>query len=136
VGDDLVPKINNKEERLQRGRKVKKRSLTVAKYLFWLVLFYGCYTGLQASAGRTSGKMVALFGPLKPGYSFLMQLICSITVFGIFPVIYFIVYSSKLSSNERRSQGLSLFMPKHILIIYVISLFLLVLLFVLSGFGL
>ena len=108
----------------------------LAKYFFWFIVFYGCYSGFEANTGSTKGKMVSLFGPLKPEYSFLGQLICSIAVFGILPVIYFIAHSSKLSRGKRKEHGLSLFMPKYILIVYGISLLLLIVPIVLWSLGL
>jgi hypothetical protein len=105
----------------------------VAKFSFWFVLCYSCYSGLTVGNGK--GKFVSLFGPLKSEYLLVIEVICSIAVFGIFPVIYFIIHSMKLSPDQRKQQGLSLLMPKYIFIIYGISLFLLIAPFILGSLG-
>jgi hypothetical protein len=103
----------------------------LAKYAFWLVVCYGCYSGLNIGSGE--GKLVSLFGPIKSEFQFVLEVICFIAVFGTFPVIFFIIYSLKLSPEKRKEQGLSLLMPKPIFIIYGVSLFLFIAPFILSS---
>lgn len=116
--------------KLKRSFKDKNYCF-IGKWLFWLIVGYGVYSGLDIGSGR--GKWVELI-PLvvidietaKSEWLFVLEVIFNIAIFGIVPVLFFIVYSLKLSSEQRKEWRLSLFMPKYIFFIYGISLFLFV----------
>jgi hypothetical protein len=121
------------------ARKFKPKAwqpINLAKKVFLFIVLYGCYQAVQAGDGYTEGKLVSsLFGSLKPGYAFLLELASDIAILGILPVLYYIIHSWKLSRDERRRQGLSLFMPKYVFIIYGGALFLLALPIILWSMG-
>lgn len=104
----------------------------IGKWLFWFIVGYGLYSGLGIGSGK--GKWIELIPfaeTIKSEWLFVLEVIFNIFILGIFPVIFFIIYSLKLSPKQRKERGLSLFMPKYIFFIYGISLFLFVALVIL-----
>lgn len=110
----------------------KKNYCLISKWLFWFIVGCGLYSGLGIGSGK--GKWIELIPfveEIKSEWLFVLEVIFNIAIFGIFPVTFFIVYSLKLSPEQRKERGLSLFMPKYIFFIYGISLFLFVALVIL-----
>jgi hypothetical protein len=104
----------------------------IGKWLFWFIVGYGLYSGLGIGSGK--GKWIELIPfaeTIKSEWLFMLEVIFNIFILGIFPVIFFIMYSLKLSPKQRKERGLSLLMPKYIFFIYGISLFLFVVLVIL-----
>ena len=99
---------------------IKKRDYYfISKWLFLCTIGYGIYSALFGI------KEVALKRPLWPAWMlFLIEIVFTIVIFGIIPVIFFCIYSLKLSPKQRKEKGLTLLMPKYVLFIYGISLLL------------
>ena len=103
----------------------KKDYFYIGKYIFWFVISYGIFSGLTIGNGmRKWIEIIPYVETIKSEWLFILEIVFNIAIFGIFPVIFFIIYSLKLSSSQRKERGLSLFMPKYIFFIYGISLFL------------
>ena len=98
---------------------VKKRDyLFIGKWLFWGIIGYGIFTELYR---RTGGATVER--SRFPGWILsVFEIVFSIAIFGIIPVIFFFIYSLKLSPKQRKEKGLTLFMPKYVFFVYVVSL--------------
>lgn len=104
----------------------------IGKWIFWFIVGYGFYSGLGIGSGK--GKWVELIPfveTIKSEWLFVLEVIFNISIFGILPVVFFIIYSLKLLPEQRKERGLSLFMPKHVFFIYAISLLLFVTLVIL-----
>jgi hypothetical protein len=112
------------EKKLKQA--IKKRDYYfVGKYLFWFTIGYGIYSALFGI------KEMVVKRPLWPTWVlFLIEIVFTIAIFGIIPIVFFIVYSLRLSSKQRKGRGLFLFMPKYVLFVYGISLLLLVVLII------
>jgi len=103
----------------------KKDYFYIGKYIFWFVISYGIFSGLTiGNSMRKWIELIPYLETIKSEWLFILEIVFNIAIFGIFPVIFFIIYSLKLSSSQRKERGLSLFMPKYIFFIYGISLFL------------
>ena len=104
----------------------KKRNFSyVGKWLFGFIVGYGFYSALGISNGK--GKWIHLIRSaegIREEWLFILEVIFNIAIYGIIPVIFFIIYSLTLSTGQREKLGLSLLIPKYILIPYGISLFL------------
>ena len=123
-----------KEKKLKQA--IKKRDYYfIGKWLFWFIAVYGVYSGLGVGSGKGKWiELVPFVETIKSEWLFIIEVILNISILGIFPVIFFIIYSLKLSPEQRKERGLSLFMPKYIFFIYVVSLFLFVALVILPRF--
>lgn len=109
---DRIEKIREKRKDVFGTHKLKqafkkKDYYSIGKLLFSIVIFYSFLSGI------TTGSSSLM----------LLEIIFTIAIFGIIPVIFFLVYSFKLSSTERKKRNLSLFMPKYVFFTYLISLF-------------
>jgi len=124
-------------EDIQSGDIFKTRALKqafkgkdycfIGQWLFWFIVGYGFFSGLGIGIGK--GKWIDLIPfvePIKSEWLFIIEIVFNIAIFGMFPVIFFIIYSLKLSPEKRKERGLFFLMPKYIFFIYVISLFLFV----------
>lgn len=113
------------EKKLKQS--IKKRDYYfVGKWLFWCTIGYGIYSAVFGI------KEMVVKRPLWPIWIlFVLEIIFAIAIFGIIPVIFFCIYNLKLSPEQRKERGLFLLMPKYVLFIYVISLFLFVALVIL-----
>ena len=103
----------------------KKDYFYIGTYIFWFIIGYGLYSGLGIGHGK--GKWIELIPfveTIKPEWLLILEVVFNIAILGIFPVIFFIIYSLKLSPGQRKERRLSLLMPKYIFFIYGISLFL------------
>ncbi len=87
----------------------KKDYLFIGKWLFWLVVAQALYSQFNQVGEINIGSLA-------------LEIIFNIALFGIIPVIFFFVYSMRLSKEQRKEKKLSLFMPKYVLFMYVISL--------------
>ncbi|MFQ3579199.1 MAG: hypothetical protein SNJ71_03540 [Bacteroidales bacterium] len=96
------------DERKLKQAIRKKDYYFIGKWLFWIIIGSGIYSGVLGSKGNI--------------VSVLLEVIFTIAVFGIIPVIFFFIYSLKLSPEQRKERGLCLFMPKYIFFMYAISL--------------
>lgn|GEM_PF-1075575 len=126
------------EESLRNGGKLfclKKRDyFFIGKSSFWCIIGYGFYFGLSIGSGK--GKRIELIPfALKSEWLFILEVVFNIATFGIFPLIFFIIYSLKLSPEQRKERRLSLLMPKYIFFIYGVSLFLFFVLVILPRWG-
>jgi len=103
----------------------KKDYFYIVTYIFWFIIGYGLYSGLGIGHGK--GKWIELIPfveTIKPEWLLILEVVFNIAILGIFPVIFFIIYSLRLSPEQRKERRLSLLMPKYIFFIYGISLFL------------
>jgi hypothetical protein len=103
----------------------KKDYFYIGTYIFWFIIGYGLYSGLGIGHGK--GKWIELIPfveTIKPEWLLILEVVFNIAILGIFPVIFFIIYSLRLSPEQRKERRLSLLMPKYIFFIYGISLFL------------
>lgn len=110
----------------------KKNYCFIGKWIFWFIVSYGLSSGLGIGSGKEKWiELIPFVETIKSEWLFVLEVIFDIAIFGIFPLVLFIVYSLKLSPEQRKERGLSLFMPKYIFFIYGISLFLFVALVIL-----
>ncbi|MCG2791127.1 MAG: hypothetical protein ABIK21_05265 [bacterium] len=103
----------------------KKDYFYIGTYIFWLIIGYGIFSGLSIGTGM--GKWIELIPfaeTIKSEWLFILEVVFNIAILGIFPVIFFIIYSLRLSPEQRKERRLFLLMPKYIFFIYGISLFL------------
>ena len=103
----------------------------IGKWLFGYIVGYGFYSAL--GFGNEKGKWIHLIRSaeeITKGWLFILEVIFNIAIFGTIPVIFFIIYSLTLSAGQREKLGLSLLIPKYILIPYGISLFLFIVLII------
>lgn len=108
LGDNIVA-----GRRLTQAVK-KKDYLFIGKWLFWGIIGYGIFSNLYITQGRVLERL----GWMK----FVFEIIFTIAIFGIIPVIFFFIYSLKLSPRQRKERRLTLFMPKYVIFIYGVSL--------------
>ena len=106
-------------DNLAGGRRLtqavkKKDYLFIGKWLFWGIIGYGIFSDLYITQGRVLERLGWM--------GFVLEIISTIAIFGIIPVIFFSIYSLKLSPRQRKERGLTLFMPKYVFFIYGISL--------------
>jgi hypothetical protein len=112
LGDNIVA-----GRRLTQAVK-KKDYLFIGKWLFWAIIAYGIFTELYKRTGIATVERSRL-----PGWILsILEIIFTIAIFGIVPVIFFFIYSLKLSPKQRREKGLTLFMPKYVFFVYGVSL--------------
>jgi len=117
-----------KFEKLKESWKGKKWNY-IGQWLFWYIVLYGVFSGLSVGSGKK--KFVHLlyyWSDITTGWLFVLEVAFNIAIFGMFPVIFLIILSAKLSSQQRKEQKLSFFMPKYIFFTYTISIILFVLL--------
>lgn len=115
------------EKKLKQAFK-KRDYFFIGKWLFWFTISSGIYSALIGVEELASKR------PLWAGWIlFLLEIAFTIAIFGVIPVIFFFIYSLKLPQSERKEKGLTLFMPKYVLILYGISLFLFVVFVILPG---
>ncbi len=126
--DQFAEKIQSRDVfrfgKLKQAFK-EKNYYFIGKLSFWFVIGYGLYSGLSIGSGR--GKWIELIPfaeTIKSEWLFILEVVFNIAILGIFPIIFFIIYSLKLSQEQRKERRLSLLMPKYIFFIYGISLFL------------
>jgi len=106
------------EKKLKQAFK-KRNYFFIGKWFFWFIVGYGIYSALIGIREMTTKQL------LWPGWIlFILEVAFTIAIFGIIPVIFFIIYSLKLSPKQRKEKKLLLFMPKHIFFVYGISLLL------------
>jgi len=118
LGDNLFEKGKLKQA-------VKKRDyLFIGKWLFWAVLLSGIISAIEGW-NRVQHEW------LPPWMLFLLEIIFSVAMFGIIPVIFFIIYSLKLTKEERTEKGLTFLMPKHVFFFYGFSLIVFIVLVIL-----
>lgn len=103
---------------------VKKRDyLLIGKWLFWLVIIYGPLSIYRMGPpALSSNKMLVQQIWLPIWIIYLLEIVSTIAIFGVIPVIFFFIYGLKLSPKQRKEKGLTLFMPKYVFFIYVVSL--------------
>lgn len=107
-----------KDKKLEKA--IKKRDYYfIGKWVFGFIIACGIYSGLVSDGSKWNDFARGELSYM--GLSF-METTFWIAILGIFPIIFFIIYSLKLSPEQRKERGLSLFVPKYILFIYGISL--------------
>jgi len=112
LGDNIVA-----GRRLTQAIK-KRNYLFIGKWLFWGIIGYGIFTELYRGTGGATVERSWL-----PGWILsVFEIIFTIAIFGIIPVIFFFIYSLKLSPKQRKEKGLTLFMPKYVFFVYVVAL--------------
>jgi len=114
--DGLGKKLNPYEWRKIKKAVKKRDYLFVGKWLFWSVLVGGIFHAIK---GWDSFRREWL----PPWMLFLLEIFFTIAIIGIIPVIFFFIYSFKLTKEQRKEKGLILFMPKYVFFIYGFSLF-------------
>lgn len=125
-GDSLFEKGKLKQA-------VKKRNyLFIGKWLFWLVIFYGVISVYRMGPpALSSNKILDQQTWLPILIIYFLEVAFTISIFGIIPVLFFLIYSLRLSPEQRKQKVLSLFMPKYVFFTYVVSLLIFVALVVL-----
>ncbi|MBU2524083.1 hypothetical protein KKG71_02730 [Patescibacteria group bacterium] len=134
--DEILQHAKNHQTRIKKseetsrdifGEKKLKQAVQkrdyyfIGKWLFWIVVGSGIYSAL------TGIKEATYIHPLwSPWMLFFLEIFLTIAIFGIIPIVFFIAYSLRLSSGQRKEKGLFLFMPKYVLFVYGISLLLFV----------
>jgi len=110
----------------------EKNYYFIGKWSFWCIIGYGVLSGLDIGGVKAKWTdLIPFHEIIKSGRLFILEVIFNIAILGIFSVVFFIKYSLNLSREQRKEQGLSLFMPKYIFFIYGISLLFLVVLVIL-----
>ncbi len=99
----------------------------IGKWSFWCVVGYGFYRALTGIKGAAASR------PLWPGWLlFIMDVALHIALFGMIPVILFVIGGLKLPPKQRTERKMMLFMPKPIVFIYTLSLLLLIALVIMT----
>ena len=116
-------------ERGKLKRAVKKRDyFFIGKWLFWLVITYAFISALTINP---SFEISSQRTELPIWIIHIIEIIFSIAIFGLIPVIFFSVYSLRLSKDQRKEKGVTLLMPIYVFIIYGISLLIFIVLIIL-----
>lgn len=124
--DDFDVLGENVFERGKLKKAVKKRDyLFVGKWLFWIVLLMGIFDAIR---GWDSVRREWL----PPWMLFLLEIFFTVAIFGIIPVIFFVIYSLKLTKEERRKKGLNFLMPRYVFFFYGFSLIVFIVLVILQ----
>ena len=116
-----------KEKKLKKA--IKKRDyFFIGKWLFWFFVIQGFYTAFRGGVEKGWVALLPIYEVelISEKWLFVMGVAFNFAIFGIIPVAFFLIHSFKLSSEQRKEKGLSLFMPKYVLFIYCIALFLFV----------
>jgi len=103
---------------------VKKRDyFFIGEWLFGMVIFYALYSVFQMGM-KNLGSSSVIDSPtwLPTWMLFPLEFIFNIAIFGLIPVIFFCIYSLRLSKKQRKEKKLVLFMPKYVFFVYGISL--------------
>lgn len=107
------------ENLFERGKLKKafllKDYLFVGKWLFWAILLGGIVNAIRGYDSITHDW-------LPTWVLFLIDVIFTVALFGIIPVVFFVIYSLKLTKEQRRKKNLVLLMPTYVFILYGISL--------------
>jgi len=103
---------------------VKKRDyLFIGKWLFWFVIFYGVISVYRMGPpALSSNKILAQQTWLPILIIYFLEIAFTIAIFGIIPILFFLIYSLRLSPEQRKEKGLTLFMPKYVFFTYGVSL--------------
>ncbi len=124
--EDLLGKDVFKKGSLKRA--VKKRDyFFIGKWLFWVVIANGFYTAFRINS---SFEISSQRSGLPIWILQIFEIISTIAIFGLIPVIFFVVYSLRLSKEQRAEKRLTLLMPMYVLIIYGISLLIFIAFFI------
>lgn len=102
----------------------KKDYYLFGKLLFWLVVVYAFTSVFLHEMNYLSPekKLPENYGILEWFINNLIEIVFTITIFGLIPIIFLIFHSLKLSKKQRKEKRLVLFLPSYILIIYGISI--------------
>jgi hypothetical protein len=124
--EDFLGKDVFKKGSLKRA--VKKRDyFFIGKWLFWVVIANGFYTAFRINS---SFEISSQRTGLPIWILQIFEIISTIAIFGLIPVIFFVVYSLRLSKEQRAEKRLTLLMPMYVLIIYGISLLIFIAFFI------
>ena len=124
-------KINDegfyKEKKLKKAI-IKRDYFFIGKWLFWFFIIQSFYTAVRGGVEKGWVELLPIYEVelISEKWLFVMGVAFNFAILGIIPVAFFLIHSLKLSSEQRKEQGLSLFMPKYVLFVYCIALFLFV----------